>query len=87
MAVVLRGEHPLDFNDEHCVALARPLDERAAFVRRALQSQLEDLANLAEVVRRHGADGGSVVHKHPLTYVAEFPWGAYHAPAGDTLIP
>ena len=67
MMVVFGSEHPLDFHDEQRVALAGSLHECATLMRRPLQRQLKDLPDPPEVVRRHGANGGSVVHKHPLT--------------------
>ena len=82
MMVVFGSEHPLDFHDEQRVALAGSLHECATLMRGPLQRQLKHLPYPPEVVRRHGANGGSVVHKHPLTCVAEFPPGAYHAADG-----
>ena len=73
--VVFGGEHPLNFDHEQRVALARTRHERAPFLRRTLQRKLVDLADRPEVLRRYGT-GGSVVHKNPPALCSGIPGGS-----------
>ena len=80
-AISFGRQHPGDFRQQDGVLT----QARSTNARRSASGDstpLEHLPDPPEIIRAHRANGGSVVHKHPLTCVAEFPPGAYHAAAG-----